>query len=85
MGFYSDTRQTTDPQRARISIPGKEGMTMADKLIQPKIEGTLHIHVTENIQIDALTEIFRSVGTLTGHPLCGILGVDVRLSADKPA
>ena len=84
MGFYSDTRQTTDPQRALISIPGKEGMTMSDK-IQPKIEGTLHIHVTENIQIEALTEIFRSVGTLTGHPLCGILGVDVRLSADKPA
>jgi hypothetical protein len=60
-------------------------MTMAENAIHPKLEGTIHVQLTDNVQINALTEIFRSVGTLTGHPQCGILGFDVRISAAKSA
>jgi hypothetical protein len=56
-------------------------MTMADTATAPKLQGTIHVKLPENVHIDTLTELFRSFGNLTGHPMCGIQGLDVNLKA----
>jgi hypothetical protein len=61
------------------SGPPKGENKMAD---QPKLQGIVHIKVTENVTLDNLHQLITHIAGMTGCRPCGIMGVDLRLSGD---
>jgi hypothetical protein len=60
---------------------------MAETSIQPKLQGSIHIQLNENVKIERLTQIIGRIGGIWGCETCGIQGFDVRITgvdAGKP-
>jgi len=48
----------------------------------PKLRGSVHVTVRENISLDQLHEIVATISGMAGCRTCGILGIDLRLTGD---
>jgi hypothetical protein len=52
-------------------------------MAQPaNLQGTIHIRVNENVNLENLQGIVAHIAGMTGCRTCGIMGVDLRLSGD---
>jgi hypothetical protein len=45
-------------------------------------KGTINVRVSENVSLDELRGIIGRIGGLHGCTTCGLMGIDLRLSAD---
>ena len=45
------------------------------------LQGTVRVNVTENITLEQLNSIMGRIVGLTGCRTCGLIGIDLRLSA----
>jgi len=54
-----------------------QGATLA-----PSVKPTVTVRVASTVSPESLSKIIQSIGGRYGCQTCGILGVDVRLSAD---
>jgi hypothetical protein len=44
--------------------------------------GTVHARVAKDVTLPHLSALIGHIGALAGHPNCGLLGVDLRLTGD---
>jgi len=47
-----------------------------------QLQGTVHIHVNENVTLENLQSIIGRIVGMTGCRTCGLMGVDLRLTGD---
>jgi hypothetical protein len=48
----------------------------------PKLRGSVHVTVRENVSLEQLHEIIATIAGMSGCRACGILGIDLRLTGD---